>query len=144
MLKERLRSHDPRTDQLAELPMFSACSRRELEAIARLVDETVVPKGTVLTRQDAAGHECFVFVDGRAVVHVGDNEVARLGPGDIVGEMALLESEPRTATVVTTTRTRLLVMTRPTFTAVLDRSPHVARRVMRTLARRLRNVQSAA
>jgi CPA1 family monovalent cation:H+ antiporter len=124
--------------------MFSACSSRELQVIARLVDETLVPAGTVLTRQHTPGHECFVIVEGAAVVRIGGAEVAELGPGDIVGEMALLESEPRTATVVTTTRSRLLVMTRRTFTAVLDSSPHVARRVMRTLARRLRDVQSAA
>jgi CRP-like cAMP-binding protein len=135
---------DPRTDTLASLPLFSACPRRELEAISGLVDEVRIPAGTVLTKQGAAGRECFVLVDGRADVRIDGNRIARLGPGDIVGEMALLESEPRTATVVTTTPARALVMTRPTFIAVLDRSPHIARRVMQQLAHRLRDAQSAA
>jgi CRP-like cAMP-binding protein len=124
--------------------MFSACPRKELDAISGLVDEVRIPAGTVLTEQGTAGRECFVIIEGQADVKIGNRRVALLGPGDIVGEMALLESEPRTATVVTKTPARVLVMTRPTFTAVIDRSPHVARRVMQTLAHRLREVQSAA
>ena len=135
---------DPRSELLESLPLFSGCSPRELEAIGRLADETTVPAGTILTREGHPGHECFVLLEGRADVRVGRKLVARIGPGEIVGEMALLESEPRTATVVTKTPVRTLVMTRPSFTAVLEQAPSFARRVMRTLARRLRTVQSAA
>jgi len=135
---------DPRSELLEALPLFSGCSPRELEAIGRLADETTVPAGTILTREGQPGHECFVLLEGRADVRVGRKLVARIGPGEIVGEMALLESEPRTATVVTKTPVRTLVMTRPSFTAVLEQAPSFARRVMRTLARRLRTVQSAA
>lgn len=135
---------DPRSELLESLPLFSGCSPRELEAIGRLADETTVPAGTILTREGQPGHECFVLLEGRADVRVGRKLVARIGPGEIVGEMALLESEPRTATVVTKTPVRTLVMTRPSFTAVLEQAPSFARRVMRTLARRLRTVQSAA
>lgn len=135
---------DARAERLNEVPLFSACSKRELDAVTRLADETRLRAGTVLTREGSPGHECFVLLEGRADVRIGRKLVARLGPGEIVGEMALLESEPRTATVVTTTPVRALVMTRPNFTAVLEQAPTVARRVMRTLAHRLREVQSAA
>ena len=135
---------DPRSEQLRALPLFSACSNRELDAVAKLADETHIRAGAILTREGSPGHECFVLLDGRADVRIGRKLVARIGPGEIVGEMALLESEPRTATVVTTTPVRALVMTRPNFTAVLEQAPSLARRVMRTLARRLREVQSAA
>jgi len=137
-------NRDPRTDVLYELPLFSGCNRRELETVAGLADEVRLRAGTILTAQGEPGNECFVLLDGGADVTIDDHLVAELGPGEIVGEMALLESEPRTATVVTTTNTRVLVMTRPTFTAVLEKCPNLARRVMRTLARRLRDVQSAA
>jgi CRP/FNR family transcriptional regulator, cyclic AMP receptor protein len=136
--------NDPRGEQLQSLPLFSACSKRELDAVGRLADETRLRAGTILTRQGSPGHECFVLLDGRADVRIGRKVVAHIGPGEIVGEMALLESEPRTATVVTTTPVRALVMTRPNFTAALEQAPNLARRVMRTLAHRLREVQSAA
>lgn len=135
---------DPRSEQLQGLPLFAACSRRELEAVGKLADETRIRPGTVLTREGAPGHECFVLLEGHADVRIGRKVVAQVGPGEIVGEMALLESEPRSATVVTTSPVRALVMTRPNFTAVLEQAPHLARRVMRTLAKRLREVQSAA
>lgn len=135
---------DRRTERLYEVPMFSGCSKRELEAVGRLADETRLRTGTVLTREGSPGHECFVLLEGEADVRIGRKVVAHLGPGEIVGEMALLSSEPRTATVVATKPVRVLVMTRPNFTAVLEQAPTVARRVMRTLAQRLREVQSAA
>ena len=135
---------DPRTERLHALPIFSACSRKELEIVGGMADEVRLREGTILTQQGEPGHECFVLLEGGAEVKIGRRVVAHIGPGEIVGEMALLESESRTATVVTTTATRVLVMTRPTFTAVLEKCPNLARRVMRTLARRLREVQSAA
>jgi CRP/FNR family cyclic AMP-dependent transcriptional regulator len=135
---------DPRAERLHALPIFSGCNRRELQIVSGMADEVRLREGTILTEQGAPGHECFVVLEGEADVEIGDRVVAHIGPGEIVGEMALLESEPRTATVVTTTTTRVLVMTRPTFTAVLEQCPNLARRVMRTLARRLREVQSAA
>ena len=135
---------DPRDDELRSLALFSGCSKRELEAIGRLADETRVPAGRTLTREGRPGHECFILLEGQAVVRVGRKQIARVGPGEIVGEMALLEDQPRTATVVTATPVRTLVMTRPNFTAVLEQAPSLARRVMRPLAHRLRTVQSAA
>jgi len=135
---------DPRTDMLHALPLFSGCNKRELETVGGLADEVRLREGTILTEEGEPGHECFVLLEGGADVKIGRRTVAHIGPGEIVGEMALLESEPRTATVVTTTKTRVLVMTRPVFTTVLEQCPNLARRVMRTLARRLREVQSAA
>ena len=134
---------DPRNEVLADLPLFSGCNRRELQTVGTLADEVRLREGVVLTTQGEPGNECFVLLDGGAEVKIGRRVVAHIGPGEIVGEMALLESEPRTATVVTTEQTRVLVMTRPTFTAVLEKCPNVAKRVMRTLAHRLRDVQAA-
>jgi CRP-like cAMP-binding protein len=82
-------------------------------------------------------------LSGHATVEIGGEEVATLEAGDIVGEMALLEREPRVATVTATDDVRALVLTPNGFNAVLDASPTVARRVMATLAQRLRDVQAA-
>jgi CRP/FNR family cyclic AMP-dependent transcriptional regulator len=134
---------DPRSEALRSLPLFSGCTRRELETVGSMADEVPLREGVVLTEQGKPGSECFVLLSGGADVTIGRRVVAHVGPGEIVGEMALLESEPRTATVITTERTRVLVMTRPNFTALLEKCPNVSRRVMRTLARRLREVQAA-
>jgi CRP-like cAMP-binding protein len=137
------RQENPRIRELAELAPFDACSRRELQEIARLSDDVTCPEGTRLTREGAAGRECFVIAEGEAVVTIAGDEVARLGPGDIVGEMAVLDREPRSATVVATTPLRAVVMTNLQFAAIADLCPSVARRVMGTLAQRLRDVQAA-
>lgn len=135
---------DRRVEDLEDNPLFSACTRRELQEISRLMDEARFEAGTTLMAQGRAGRECFVILEGEASVVMDSCEIARAGPGEIVGEMALLEQEPRCATVVAATPLRALVMTRPTFTAVLDASPAVARRLLRLLAQRLRDSQSAA
>jgi CRP/FNR family cyclic AMP-dependent transcriptional regulator len=135
---------DDRVEALADVELFSPCTRRQLQAVAQLTDEVHLPARTVLMREGSVGHECFVLIEGTADVRIRGNCIAKLGPGEIVGEMALLEQEPRSATVVTRTPVRALVMTSVGFAAVLDAAPAVSRRVMRTLARRLRGVQSTA
>lgn len=138
-----LRERNPKIRDLQRLKPFEACSKRELEDIARLCDETSVPAGATLTQEGAAGRECFVIVEGEAVVRIREREVARVGPGDIVGEMSLLNREPRSATVVATEPLTVFVMTAAQFAEVAARCPSVASRVMQTLAQRLREAQAA-
>jgi CRP-like cAMP-binding protein len=134
---------NPKVGELGRLQLFAACSRRELEEIGRLADEVSVPAGTKLTREGTGGRECFVIAEGEAVVRIKGRDVARVGPGDIVGEMSLLDREPRSATVVATQPLRVFVLTGVQFAKVADHFPSVARRVMQILAHRLREVQAA-
>lgn len=138
-----LRKQNPKVRELGRLKPFAACSRRELEEIGRLADEVSVPAGTQLTREGTGGHECFVIADGEAVVRIDGRDVAKVGPGDIVGEMSLLDREPRSATVIATQQLTAFVMTGVQFAEVADRFPSVARRVMQILAHRLREAQAA-
>ena len=137
------RRHDPRIDALAGVPFFSGCGRQELETVAKVADEASFASGEMLMREGEIGHEAFVLLRGDAVVTIGTVRVATLHPGDIVGEMALIEHEPRSATVVARDDVESLVLTNRGFNAVLDASPNVAWRVMTTLAQRLRKVQAA-
>jgi CRP/FNR family transcriptional regulator, cyclic AMP receptor protein len=141
----RRKSKDAKIDLLRGVPLFSACSKRELSRIASLADEIEVPKGRVLTREGDPGRECFVVVDGRATVTVGDRgRVTRLGPGACFGEMSLLDSEPRSATVEAQTDMRLLVLNSRSFSSLIDEVPSVARKVLATMASRLRTVEGEA
>ena len=131
-----------KAELLRGLTLFRACSDKELEAATKLVDETTRPAGTVLTQQGRPGYECFVLVDGTATVSRDGQVLARLGPGEVIGEMSLLDTSPRSATVVLDTDARLLVLDHAGFDRLLEEH-HVAKAVLRSLAQRLRELEAA-
>jgi CRP/FNR family transcriptional regulator, cyclic AMP receptor protein len=122
--------------QLKGVPFFSGLSKRELDAVAREVDELDFPAGRELIRQGEFGHEFFVIVEGTAEVLQDGAAIAEMGPGDFFGELALLDEERRTATVRATSPMRVLVMTRQSFRA-LDRAvPGVHATISEAIAQR--------
>jgi CRP/FNR family cyclic AMP-dependent transcriptional regulator len=122
--------------QLKGVPFFSGLSKRELDAVAREVDELDFPAGRDLIRQGEFGHEFFVIVEGTAAVLQDGAEIAEMSPGDFFGELALLDAERRTATVRATSPMRVLVMTRQSFRA-LDRAvPGVHATISEAIAQR--------
>jgi CRP/FNR family transcriptional regulator, cyclic AMP receptor protein len=136
------RSRDAKLELLSNVPLFSACSTRDLRRIAALVDEIEVPEGKVLIRQGEPGWECFVIAEGKAKATMRGLGSAALGPGDVVGEMSLLDQGPRSATVTAGTDMRLLVLSSRSFSALIDDVPLVARRIMAGLAGRVRDAES--
>jgi len=130
-------------DHLAQVPLFSGCSQRDLQHLARVVDEVQLPHGTVLTHEGDVGREAFVFVHGTAEVTRDGVTVAEIGPGDVVGEMSLLDGGPRSATVTATSDIEALVLTRPAFDTVLAEVPAFAHRLLVSLAHRLRSVEES-
>ena len=124
-------------DLLRTVPLFSRCTRREIAELAGECDELSVPEGTKLTREGARGREFMVIVDGAANVTKNGRSVNRLGPGDFLGEIALLADVPRTATVTTEAPTLLLVLTDRGFDRVAKRIPTVRTRLLTVLAERL-------
>lgn len=143
MLRHQRHSSDRKIDGLKEAALFARCRRSELERVAQIADETTFPAGATLMEEGRPGHEAFVLLEGTADVTIDGERVATVAGGDIVGEMALIEHEPRTATVTALEDVRALVLTSQGLDAMLDASPAVAREVMATLARRLRHVQVA-
>ena len=101
--------------------------------MAELADDVEAEAGAVLIDQGRVGHECYVIQDGTAGVYVGDEHVATLGPGSMVGEMALIEHRPRSATVVAETPMRLLAFDTRHFRELLDEMPKASERVMSLL-----------
>jgi CRP/FNR family transcriptional regulator, cyclic AMP receptor protein len=130
-------------DELWDVPFFAACTPEQLQLIARVTDEVRFPSGATLMEEDDAGRTCFVVLEGRADVSIAGEVVASLSVGEIVGEMAVIEDAPRTATVTAATPMRALEMSPKAFAKIVDASPAVARRLLRTLAQRLRTVQAA-
>ena len=131
-------ARDAYLDHLAEVPLFSACSRKDLSLIARASDEVTVKPGRVLVEEGHLGHEFFLILDGKAVVRRGGRKVAELGTGQYFGELSLLDKGPRTATVVADSEMQLLVLGQREFLGVLDEVPTLSYKLLRIMAHRLR------
>jgi CRP/FNR family transcriptional regulator, cyclic AMP receptor protein len=139
--RRRGRTKDAKVELLSNVPLFSACTKRDLRRIAALVDEVDVPEGGVLMRQGEPGWECFVIAEGQAKATVRGHGSASLGPGDVVGEMSLLDGGSRSATVKANSDLHLLVLSSRSFSALIDDVPLVARRIMAALAGRVRDAE---
>jgi len=131
-----------RTDALARVPIFAGLSRSALERIARIANHVELRAGQVLIEPRAKGSGMFVLLDGAATVGIRGKSVRELGPGDIVGELALLtEGAVRTARVRATTPVRCVAISRSDFRKILSDEPRVALAILETVAARLASLQ---
>jgi CRP-like cAMP-binding protein len=121
--------------------LFERCSKKELEAIARVATPLDLPAGQVLTKQGQPGSEFFVVVEGKARATRKNVEIGTLGPGSFFGEMSLLEDLPRVATITTTEPTTVLVVHARDFNRLITDMPSVDRKMLVVLARRLREME---
>lgn len=135
---------DAYLERLGALPMFAECTTKELRDVARIVDELSVEEGRVLMSQGDAGQEAFVIEEGTAEVVRDGEKLADLGPGQYVGELALIDAGARSATVTATSPMRLLVIGTREFSTLLDEVPGLARRVLVSTTRRLRAANEGA
>ena len=133
-----MKRKDPAIEQMQRIPLFSACTRQELELILSRTTELRFKAGDVLTREGDRGHEFLVIVDGQANVLIGGQKIATLGPGEFFGELALLDDGPRTATVVAETDLVAEVSSQREFNDLIEGAPHLAKKLLVGLARRLR------
>jgi CRP-like cAMP-binding protein len=123
--------------QLKDVAPFDRCSARELRVVAPLVTTMDIDAGAVLMRQGERGDALVIVVDGTATVRRDDHEVAEVGRGDVVGELALLVDAPRSATVVATTPMTIARLAPESLPVVLDECPTIAHAVLTTAIRRL-------
>ena len=129
---------------LRRVPLFTQCRDEPLDLIAQLADEVDVPDGYTLMRQGEIGQEFFVIVEGRVRIERDGATINTIGPGDFLGEVALLEESRRSATAVTEGPTKLLVITHRGFNSLLDSSSSIRAAIMQALAARLRRLEPDA
>lgn len=127
---------------LSGVSFFQGFSDDQLNDVAELGQRVEAERGAELTDQGRYGDVCYVIVEGSANVLVGGEFVANVGPGSMVGEMALLEHRPRSATVVAETPMVLVSFSTAAFRQLLDSNPNLRERVLTTLSARLRDNQS--
>jgi len=132
-----------KVDLLRKIPLFGRLNQRQLNAVAKHVDEVQLRKGAVLAKQDAQGMEAIIIVDGRARVETDGTMLAELGAGDVVGEMSVIDGKPRSATVIAETPMNLLVLHRRDFVSLLETVPGLQRKLLVTLCERVRQADQA-
>jgi CRP-like cAMP-binding protein len=135
---------DQKLQLLKGVPLFANCSKTSLGQIARLVDEVQLPAGRVLMQQGRVGNEFFVIVEGKVRIERGGRGIDIQGPGDFLGEIALVDHRPRTATAICDTPCRLLVLGHREFHTLMADSPAISNSVLKALADRLRNLEPQA
>jgi CRP/FNR family cyclic AMP-dependent transcriptional regulator len=128
---------DAKIELLKKVPLFAGCSKSELRELAKTADELDLREGTVLTREGRPGREFFVLIDGTAEVRRKGKKIAALGPGDWLGEIALITDSPRTATVTATSPVDVLVITDRRFRSVVETMPSIALKVLARVGERL-------
>jgi CRP-like cAMP-binding protein len=127
-------------EHLARVPLFSDCSKQELQRLARRTTDIAVEPGKPIIREGRTGYEFFVIIEGTAQVTRRGKQVTELGPGDFFGELALLVNAPRDATIAALTPLEVIVLTRKEFNAALAEAPGMTRKLMTGMARRLRQL----
>ena len=127
-------------EHLAEIPLFSALSKRDLTRIAKASNEITVPAGHVLVDQGDAGREAFLIIEGTATVKRNGRKVGTLVAGNSVGELALLDHGPRTATVTADSELTALVLSAREFAGVIEEVPGLAQKLLGQLAARVRDL----
>jgi CRP-like cAMP-binding protein len=128
---------DAKVKLLSGVPLFQACSLPELTKVAGIMSQLDEPEGKVLIREGEPGRDFFIIAEGTAEVRRRNRRVSTLGPGDFVGEIALLTNAPRTATVRTTSPVTVLRVTSKGFTELLSTSPTIQRKIQKALADRV-------
>ena len=117
------------TTRLKSVPLFASLADKELKQVAHLADEVDVPEGQHLVDEGRFAHEFFVIEDGTAEVQHEGKTVATLGAGDFFGEIALIRTDRRTASVVAKTPMKLIVIFGPNFRAMASDMPRVAEKI---------------
>lgn len=112
---------------LSTISFFSGFDRAELDKIKAMGESVEAEKGAVLMEQGEVGREAFLVVDGEVQIIVNGHPVATVGRGSVLGEMALLELRPRSATLVALTDVELISYASKQFRKIVDEMPADAR-----------------
>ena len=131
---------------LRRVQLFSDLPPSELKQVAAITNEQYYLDGEVIARQGEPGEAMYIIVSGQVRVTSDDDshatvELARRGPGDYVGEMAIISQEPRMASLTAQGDVRLLHITQAQFEAILRERPETSLAVMRVLCARLKETQ---
>ena len=128
---------------LSKSRLLASLSDRELKQLASFAVVKDLPKDTVVVQKGDKGIGFYVVLEGQLMVSRGGKGIARLGPGDFFGELALFQDHPRSADVSTVEPTTVLVLSRWEFWGFASDQPAVLRTILEQMARRFRETSPA-
>ncbi len=128
-------------ETLARIDLFADLSKTELKAIEHLMTPVDFRAGREFITEGSVGREAFILLEGSATVRRNGRLVATVGPGEVLGEMAVLAGLPRSATVTAETDVVAEVLDRREFSALLDSNPKLAKKIMIAAIRRLHGLE---
>lgn len=123
---------------LARVPIFASCTPDEIAAIAAVAQESYFQPGQIIVTQGTPGQAFYMVLSGRVEIVRDSTSLGAFGPGDFFGEMSLLDSAPRSATIRALDPTQCLMLSSWDFKALLERHPSIAIKLLEVLSRRLR------
>ena len=133
-----------RLDLLRQVPLFATLGADGLEQLDRAIDEIRVAEGATIIREGRHEGYFFVIVEGQVRIERSGSVVNTLGPGDFLGEIALLDGGPRTATATAETPCRLLTLRHDRFHTLLDGAPEIRTAVLEAVGGYLRRIDDEA
>src|SRR5262245_14996748 len=125
-------------DHLRGVPLFESLSKKELQRVAQAGTQISEPAGTVLMEEGRRGRSALVVLEGKVTVSRNGRKVADVGAGSALGELSLLDDQPRSASAVCSTDCMLLEIPGGQFRAMLDEVPSIRVKLLATLAARVR------
>ena len=131
-------------EMLKRVPLFAGVKDRDLGRLAKVLSERTFAEGEAITIEGQSGVGFFVIEHGNATVSLKGEIIRTLGPGDHIGEIALIDEGPRSATVTASTDVRCRGMAAWEFRSFVQEHPEVAWSLLQTLASRFRDTQARA
>jgi len=131
-------SDDEKRAWLARVPLFTGCSDDVVEQLAAVSTDVDFAPDEVIVAQGQTGNGLVIVVTGGVRIVAGNQELARLGPGEVIGELSVIDQQARSASVYAVGPTTCLALASWDFVAVLEREPRLALNLLRELVTRLR------
>lgn len=135
-------SRSAQVDMLGAVDLFAGLSRKEVGLVLQYTRDIDYPAGKVVVREGEEGGRFFLIVSGTAIVTRRGRRIRKLGPGDLFGDIALLDGEPRSATVEAETPLSTLSLAMWHFRGALRENPSIALKLLLVLCKRLREAET--
>jgi CRP-like cAMP-binding protein len=132
---------EARADELARVPLFARCSKRQLRRLASEAHVDQIEPGEKLVSLGSPSYQLYVILVGTASIQRDGTEIGRVSTGDVVGELGLLLDEPRNADVVATSALEVLGLDRAGLRRALDEVPGMAWALLTAVAERLHRAE---
>lgn len=124
---------------LKSINLFSQIPGEYLALVAQIAQEESIEKGEVVFKEGDAGDSLYLIIEGTVKVHKGEREIATLNAGECFGEMAILDSEHRSASVTALNDCLFLKISREDFCDIMKERPEIAEGIIKVLLKRLRS-----